>query len=95
MTSINSSDSIGISHRSSRVDNSGSSTSKSKVAVTTNQSLSSLTDISKLADEAARSGEDIRPEAIDRAQKLLQDPSWLSDYNIDGLAGKLIDIENI
>ena len=66
MTSINSSDSIGISHRSSRVDNSSSSTSKSKVAVTTNQSLSSLTDISKLADEAARSGEDIRPEAIDR-----------------------------
>ena len=51
--------------------------------------------MSKLADEAARSGEDIRPEAIDRAQKLLQDPSWLSDYNIDGLAGKLIDIENI
>jgi len=95
MTLINSSDSIGISHQSSRVDNSSSSASKSKVAAKTNQELSSLTDLGKLADQAARTGEDIRPEAIDRAQKLLQDPNWLSDYNIDGLAGKLIDIENI
>ena len=45
--------------------------------------------------DAANSGEDIRPEAIARAKELLGDANWLSDYNIDGLANKLIDIENI
>ena len=95
MTSINSSDSIGIHHQSSHVDNSCSSTSKSKNAGTTKQSQASLPDLSKLADEATRSGDDIRPEAIDRAKKLIQDPDWLSDYNVDGLASKLIDIEKI
>jgi len=56
---------------------------------------SSLTNLNSLAEEARNTSDDIRPEAVQRAQALLKDPDWLSDYNIDGLANKLIDAENL
>ena len=53
-----------------------------------------LTDLSKLTDRAANSGEEIRPEAIERAKALLADPNWLNDDAIEGLAEKLLSTED-
>lgn len=53
-----------------------------------------LTDISELSNRAARSAEDIRPEAIERAQELLSDPNWPNDNDLEGLAEKLFSTED-
>ena len=55
----------------------------------------SLTDLSGIAEKADSSGPDIRPDAIARAQALLDDPNWLSDNALEALAEKLIDIEDL
>ena len=55
----------------------------------------SLPDIASLASHAATSESDVREQALARGKALLEDPNWLSDYNIDGLANKLLDIEDI
>ncbi|MDG1138452.1 MAG: hypothetical protein P8N49_02905 [Opitutales bacterium] len=55
----------------------------------------SLTDIGAIARRADASSPDIRPDAIARAQALLNDPDWLSDESLDALAEKLIDTENL
>lgn len=94
MNSINTSESFGLSNQSSRVDKTVSSSRKENLG-SINSLSHSLPDLGKLSNDAANSGEDIRPEAIARAKELLGDANWLSDYNIDGLANKLIDIENI
>jgi hypothetical protein len=53
-----------------------------------------LTDLSELADRAANSGDEIRPEAIERAKALLSDPNWLNDQALEGLADKLLSTED-
>jgi hypothetical protein len=53
-----------------------------------------LTDLSDLASRAANSGEEIRPEAIERAKALLSDPNWLNDAAIEDLAEKLLSTED-
>ncbi|MBT3668214.1 MAG: hypothetical protein HN548_12120 [Opitutae bacterium] len=53
-----------------------------------------LTDLSDLASRAANSGDEIRPEAIERAKALLSDPNWLNDDAIEGLAEKLLTTED-
>jgi len=55
----------------------------------------SLPDISSLARAAHASGPDIRPEAILRAEKLLNDPNWLSDSNLDVLADRILTNEDL
>lgn len=55
----------------------------------------SLIDLSSIAEKADSSGPDIRPDAIARAQALLNDPNWLNDDALDTLAEKLIDIEDL
>tara|TARA_B100000212_G_scaffold342288_1_gene328652 strand:+ start:3745 stop:4026 length:282 start_codon:yes stop_codon:yes gene_type:complete len=54
----------------------------------------SLTDLGELADRADQSGNDIRPEVVERAKTLLDDPNWLSDDNIDKMVGKIIQNED-
>tara|TARA_B100000902_G_scaffold93764_1_gene96826 strand:- start:378 stop:662 length:285 start_codon:yes stop_codon:yes gene_type:complete len=49
-----------------------------------------LTDLSKIADRASQSGDEVRPEAIERAKALLADPNWPNDTAIEGLAEKLL-----
>ena len=44
---------------------------------------------------AEQSGDDIRPEAIARAQSLLNDPNWLNDEALESLADKLISSEEL
>jgi hypothetical protein len=53
-----------------------------------------LTDISDLSDRAASSTEDIRPDAVKRAQALLSDPNWPNDNDLEGLAEKLFSTED-
>jgi len=53
-----------------------------------------LTDISQLADRASVSDEDIRPEAVERAKRLLSDPNWLNDTSLEKLADKLLSTED-
>ena len=54
----------------------------------------SLTNISELADRADSSAKDIRPEVVEKAKILLDDPNWLSDENIDKMVGKIIQNED-
>ena len=54
----------------------------------------SLTDIGELANRADQAGNDIRPEVVERAKMLLDDPDWLSDDNIDKMVGKIIQNED-
>ena len=49
-----------------------------------------LTDLGKIADRASQSGDEVRPEAIERAKALLADPDWPNDTTIEGLAEKLL-----
>jgi hypothetical protein len=47
-----------------------------------------------LAQRADLSGEDIRPEAIKRAQELLSNPNWPNDSDLEGLSEKLLSTED-
>ena len=53
-----------------------------------------LTDLSELTMRAANSSEEIRPDAIERAQALLSDPNWPNDSDLEGLAEKLLSTED-
>ena len=53
-----------------------------------------LTDISELADRASKSGDDIRPDAVERAKRLLSDPNWLNDTSLEKLADKILSTED-
>jgi hypothetical protein len=53
-----------------------------------------LTDLSNLAQRVDQSGEDIRPEAIRRAQELLSNPNWPNDSDLEGLSEKLLFTED-
>ena len=54
-----------------------------------------LPDIAKLSQSAQLSSSDIRKDAIDRATKLISDPNWLSDENLEDLSKKIIQVEDI
>ena len=62
-------------------------TSKSKIS-------SAAPLLPNLADKVSSSSSDIREDVIARAEKLLDDPNWLSDENLDRLASRLIDNED-
>jgi hypothetical protein len=53
-----------------------------------------LTDVNSLAVKASETGEDIRPEAIERGRALLADPNWPSDTVLEGLAQRLLNSED-
>jgi predicted transcriptional regulator len=53
-----------------------------------------LTDVDSLASKVDQSGNDIRPEAIERGKALLADPNWPNDTILEGLAEKLLGTED-
>ena len=69
-------------------------TSIAQDSASTAPSKVQLTDLSDLADRAANSGDEIRPEAVERAKALLSDPNWLNDDALEGLAEKLLSTED-
>jgi hypothetical protein len=54
-----------------------------------------LTDIPSLANTSMNSGPDLRPDVLARAEKLLNDPDWLNDSNLDALAQRLMIQEDL
>jgi hypothetical protein len=58
-------------------------------------SPNSIIDFSSLAFDAKNSGEEIRQDLIAKAEKLLSDPNWLSDSNLDSLADRILSAEDI
>ena len=60
-----------------------------------NSPVSELTDIPSLAQASHSSGPDLRPDALARAEKLLKDPNWLNDTNLDALAERLMVQEDL
>ena len=59
------------------------------------ESLSPAVNSNEIGIRADQSGDDIRPEAIARAQALMSDPDWLSDDALESLAEKLISSEEL
>ena len=57
--------------------------------------IAKLSDLSEISRDTMNSSPEIRPEAISRAAALLEDPNWLNDNNLEELAEKLIDIEQL
>ena len=58
-------------------------------------SLNSIIDLSSLTADVKNTGEEIREDVITRAEKLLSDPNWLSDSNLDSLADRILSVEDI
>ena len=78
-----------------RVYKSAAGTARSQPSVSSEDGAKvSITSISDLAQKADESGEDVRPEVIERAKALLDDPSWLSDDNIDAMVEKVMKVED-
>ena len=50
-----------------------------------------FTDLSTQVDKSTC---DVRPEVVANAKKLLEDPDWLSDSNLENLSSKMLSIED-
>ena len=62
---------------------------------TASVSRNSILDLSSLSAEAINTGDEIREDVIARAEKLLSDPNWLNDSNLDSLADRILSVEDI
>ena len=58
-------------------------------------SPNSIIDISSLSTEARNTGSEVRRDVIARAEKLISDPNWLTDSNLDSLADRILSVEDI
>lgn len=50
-----------------------------------------FTDLSTQVDKSTG---DVRPDVVANAKKLLEDPEWLSDSNLENLSSKMLSIED-
>jgi hypothetical protein len=57
----------------------------------TKTNLHALTDLSNLAHNSTP---DIREAVVENAKRLLEDPNWLSDDNLESLSAKILQNEN-
>lgn len=88
-----------ISPTGSNLGNVSRKSSSPNISISSEQtSTSNISNTSpslpNLADKVSSSSSDIREDVIARAEKLLDDPNWLSDENLDRLASRLIDNED-
>ena len=60
-----------------------------------NEIADKISNISQLSHKAADSSDDLRPDVMERARTLLDDPNWLTNDSLDLLAGKIIDEEQL
>jgi hypothetical protein len=67
-------------------------TGRSDASSTTN--LSKLDALNQLTKNSISSSPDIREDKIREATKLLEDPDWLSDKNLDLLSAKILQVED-
>ncbi|MDG1325564.1 MAG: hypothetical protein P8P49_07340 [Opitutales bacterium] len=54
-----------------------------------------ISNISQLSQKAAESSDDVRPDVMERARTLLDDPNWLNNDSLELLAGKIVDEEQL
>ena len=54
-----------------------------------------ISNLSQLSLKAADSSVDVRPNVMERARTLLEDPSWPNNDSLDLLAGKIVDEEKL
>jgi hypothetical protein len=47
-----------------------------------------------LSTRVANSASDVRHDVVANAKKLINDPDWLSDANLENLSGKILDLED-
>ena len=66
--------------------------SSSDASSTTN--LPKLDALNQLTKNSISSSPDIREEKIREATKLLNDPNWLSDENLELLSAKILQVED-
>ena len=88
-----------INPTGSNLGNVSRNSSSSNISISSEQtSTSNISNtaplLPNLADKVSSSSSDIREDVIARAEKLLNDPNWLSDENLDRLASRLIDNED-
>ena len=79
----------GINSSNAGVDSVPNSPTHNKVVKT------NLPNISEVSARISNSSPDVRSDAIERAKILLADPNWLSDENLDRLASKISEVEEI
>lgn len=58
-------------------------------------SPNSIINISSLSTDARNTGNEVRRDVIARAEKLISDPNWLTDSNLDSLADRILSVEDI
>lgn len=90
MEAINNSESGPVSRAYAKADKSAPKASASASKPETNVNLA---DLGSLADRASQSGDDVRPDAIERGKALIADPNWPNDEALEGLAAKLLRTE--
>jgi hypothetical protein len=66
--------------------------SSSDASSSTNQTK--LDALNQLTKNSISSSPDIREDKIREATKLLEDPDWLSDKNLDLLSAKILKVED-
>tara|TARA_B100001248_G_scaffold257435_1_gene239924 strand:+ start:2359 stop:2640 length:282 start_codon:yes stop_codon:yes gene_type:complete len=47
-----------------------------------------------LSTRVANSASDVRHEVVANAKKLINDPEWLNDANLENLSGKILGLED-
>jgi hypothetical protein len=47
-----------------------------------------------LSTRVANSASDVRHDVVANAKKLINDPDWLNDANLENLSGKILDLED-
>jgi hypothetical protein len=52
--------------------------------------VQSLDGLSKIVDSAVNTTHSIRPDVIEKAKMLLDDPEWLSDANLSKLSSNIL-----
>ena len=79
----------------SSAEPSNNTQSNTSSAVNHKSVKANLTSISLLSAQTQQSSPELRQDIIDRAKSLINDPNWLTDNNLDILADKIGEIENI
>jgi hypothetical protein len=74
---------------------SNSKSISSNIPSSSNEISDKISNLSQLSIKAADSSDDVRPDIMERARSLLEDPNWLNNDSLDLLAGKIVDEEQL
>ena len=72
-----------------------SKSTSSSILTSGNEISDKISNLSQLSLKAADSSDDVRPDVMERARSLLENPNWLNNDSLDLLAGKIVDEEQL